>query len=293
MERDGTEVVGRFAPSPTGRMHLGNVYAALQSWLSVRRRGGRWILRIEDLDPQRSRREFAEQLEDDLRWLGLSWDEGGLDNIGPDGPYIQSQRGHIYEAALNRLRQTGLTYACTCSRADIMAASAPHQSDGRIIYGGRCRPASLPCYDPEPESRHAVHLYAPDRDICFTDRNFGLQKVNLARDCGDFILRRTDGVWAYQLAVVVDDALMGVTEVVRGEDLLLSSAQQIYLYELLGYPIPEFAHIPLLRNDAGQRLAKRDTSASLAALRPTHSPEAVANKILQRQDFEDYLHFRS
>lgn len=289
MQSEISTVVGRFAPSPTGRMHLGNVYAALQSWLSVKRRGGKWILRIEDLDPQRSRREFAEQLEEDLRWLGLSWDEGGLDNIGPHGPYVQSQRGDFYEKALNRLRQTGLTYACTCTRADIMAASAPHQSDGRIIYGGRCRPASLPCHAPEPEGRHALRLYAPDRDISFTDRNFGVQKVNLARDCGDFILRRTDGVWAYQLAVVVDDALMGVTEVVRGEDLLLSSAQQIYLYELLGYPIPEFAHIPLLRNEAGQRLAKRDASASLAALRPTRSPEAVARMVLNDHDFADYL----
>lgn len=291
MERYGTEVVGRFAPSPTGRMHLGNVYAALQSWLSVRRRGGRWILRIEDLDPQRSRREYAEQLEDDLRWLGLTWDEGGLEGRGPHGPYVQSLRGEIYAAALQCLRQMGLTYACMCTRADIMASSAPHQADGRIIYGGRCRPASMPCFAPEPAGSHAVRIFAPDRDVTFTDRNFGPQRVNLARDCGDFVVRRADGAWAYQLAVVVDDALMGVTEVVRGEDLLLSSAQQIYLYELLGYRAPEFAHIPLLRNAAGQRLAKRDAALGLAALRPVNTPEAVAAMVLTPADLADYLRF--
>lgn len=284
--------VGRFAPSPTGRMHLGNVYAAMQSWLSVKRRGGRWILRIEDLDPRRSRREYAEQLEDDLLWLGLTWDEGGLDNKGPNGPYVQSQRDAIYADALERLRATGLTYPCTCSRADILASSAPHQSDGRIIYGGRCRPASLPMVSPEPTGRHAVRIYAPDRDITFTDRNFGPQRVNLARDCGDFVLRRSDGAWAYQLAVVVDDALMGITEVVRGEDLLLSTAQQIYLFELLGFRPPEYAHIPLLRNADGQRLAKRDSAQNLAALRPVSSPEEVAAMVLTGRDMDDYLRLR-
>lgn len=289
---DSNVVVGRFAPSPTGRMHLGNVYAALQSWLSVRRRGGRWILRIEDLDPGRSRREYAEQLEDDLRWLGLRWDEGGLEGNGPSGPYVQSLRGEIYAAELERLRQTGLTYACTCTRADIMASSAPHLSDGRIVYGGRCRPAVMPCFDAEPPGRHALRLYVPDRTVEFVDRTFGPQSVNLARECGDFVVRRSDGAWAYQFAVVVDDALMGVTEVVRGEDLLLSSAQQIYLYELLGLRVPEFAHIPLLRNEAGQRLAKRDAALNLAALRPANLPEAVARMVLNDADLADYLRFR-
>lgn len=285
-------VVGRFAPSPTGRMHLGNVYAALQSWLSVRRRGGRWILRIEDLDPGRSRREYAEQLEDDLRWLGLRWDEGGLDGVGPRGPYVQSLRGDIYAAELERLRKTGLTYACTCTRADIMASSAPHLSDGRIVYSGRCRPPAMPCFAPEPEGRHALRLWVPDRTVGFVDRNFGPQSVNLARECGDFVLRRADGAWAYQFAVVVDDALMGVTEVVRGEDLLPSSARQIYLYGLLGFKVPEFAHIPLLRNAAGQRLAKRDAALNLAVLRPENSPEAVAAMVLDPADMADYLRFR-
>lgn len=267
--------VGRFAPSPTGRMHLGNVYAALMSYRSVKERGGKWILRIEDLDPGRSRAEYARQLEDDLHWLGLEWDEGGVDGLGPHGPYCQSLRGEIYAEHLRRLQGLGLTYACTCTRAEIMATQAPHQSDGRVIYGGRCRPATMPCFAAEPEGRHATRLWVPDREVRFTDRNFGPQSVNLARDCGDFVLRRSDGAWAYQLAVVVDDALMGVTEVVRGADLLLSTAQQIYLYELLGYPVPEFAHIPLKTNASGQRLAKRDTSLSMAELRKRYTPAEV------------------
>lgn len=287
-----TEVVGRFAPSPTGRMHLGNVYAALKSWLSVRRRGGRWILRIEDIDTGRSRREFAEQIEDDLLWLGLTWDEGGLADLGGHGPYSQSRRGEFYARALDRLRALGLTYACTCTRSDIMASSAPHQSDGRVIYSGRCRPPSMPCVVPEPEGRHAVRLYVPDRDIVFADRNFGPQSYNLARDCGDFVLRRADGSWAYQLAVVVDDALMGVTEVVRGCDLLLSAAQQIYLFGLLGYQVPVYAHVPLLLNEAGLRLAKRDAAMAMGALRAEKTPAEVAAMVLDDRELEEYMAFR-
>ena len=215
------EVIGRFAPSPTGRMHFGNVFAALMSWADAKSRGGRWILRHEDLDPQRSRAEYALQIEDDLSWLGLE----------PDGePTYQSRRHDRYERMLSRLRETGLTYPCSCTRADILATQAPHQSDGRVIYGGRCRPSALPDFSPEPAGKHSVRLYVPDREIRFTDGLYGEQRVNLARECGDFIVRRADGAWAYQLAVVTDDAEMGVTRVVRGSDLLLSAAQQIYLY---------------------------------------------------------------
>lgn len=284
--------VGRFAPSPTGRMHIGNVYAALMSWLSVRRRGGKWILRIEDLDSGRSRLEYARQIEDDLQWLGLDWDEGGLDNRGPNCPYVQSLRGEIYAEHLQRLKALGLTYPCTCTRAEIMATQAPHASDGAIVYGGHCRPKQMPCFMPEPVVKHSTRLYVPDREVRFVDRNFGEQRFNLARECGDFILQRADGAWAYQLAVVVDDALMGVTEVVRGEDLLPSAAMQIYLYELFGYSVPEFAHIPLLRNDAGQRLAKRDRAMNLDELRPVCSPEDIASMVLTPEDLADYLRFR-
>lgn len=268
-------VKGRFAPSPSGRMHLGNLYAAFMSWLSVRRQGGKWILRIEDLDPQRSKPEYARLIEDDLHWLGLDWDEGGM----ADG-YCQSLRGNLYAAALEHLEALGLVYACRCTRADIMATQAPHQSDGRIIYAGTCRPQALPPY-PRPDGPGARRLYVPSGEtVDFTDRNFGPQHVDLAAECGDFIVRRADGAWAYQLAVVVDDALMGVTEVVRGADLLLSAAQQIYLYRLLGYTSPEWAHLPLVTNEAGQRLSKRDASLSMEAIRASGaSPEDVIGRL--------------
>ncbi|MDO4320062.1 MAG: tRNA glutamyl-Q(34) synthetase GluQRS [Bacteroidales bacterium] len=270
---------GRFAPSPTGRMHLGNVYTALISWLSARKAGGSWVLRIEDLDPQRSRVDYARQIEDDLHWLGLDWDEGGLDDRGAAGPYSQSRRGALYAGFLDRLRSTGLTYGCTCTRADIMATQAPHQTDGRVIYAGTCRPAVMPCHAPGSAVPHAVRLWVPDRDIDFVDRVYGPQSVNLASHCGDFVLRRADGAWAYQLAVVVDDALMGITEVVRGNDLLLSAAQQIYLYGLLGLPAPSFAHLPLVCNAEGRRLSKRDSSLSMAELRRTHTPDALIGRL--------------
>ena len=266
---------GRFAPSPTGRMHLGNVYSALLSWLSVRSQGGAWVLRIEDLDPQRSRREFARQIEDDLRWLGLEWDEY----------YVQSERGEIYTHYLNILGQKGLTYPCYCTRADIMATQAPHESDGRIVYAGTCRPKQLEeawlNIDAHPSGRKpATRIIVPDEEISFVDAHYGEQSVNLARHCGDFVLRRADGAWAYQLAVVVDDALMGITEVVRGRDLLLSAPQQIYLYRLLGFAAPTFCHLPLLCNLAGQRLCKRDKSLDLGEIRKAgHLPEAVIGKL--------------
>lgn len=286
---------GRFAPSPSGRMHLGNVYTALLSWLSVRRQCGKWILRIEDLDPQRSKLEHARMIEDDLRWLGLEWDEGGLDDPGPDGPYRQSLRSSFYEAFLARLKATGYTYQCYCTRAEIMATQAPHQSDGRIIYAGTCRPArigpgveasghhsadvsampSVDCGGGDASTPGATRLWVPDRNIEFDDMVCGHCSFNLAREVGDFVLRRADGAWAYQLAVVVDDALMGVTEVLRGDDLLLSAAQQIYLYELLGFEPPRFAHVPLVRNEEGRRLSKRDASLSMAFLREHFSPEEV------------------
>lgn len=276
-----TVPVGRFAPSPTGRMHLGNLYAALMSWLSVRRRGGRWILRIEDLDPQRSRLEYARQIEDDLRWLGLDWDEGGVDSRGSNGPYVQSLRSDFYREALARLNETGLTYPCYCTRAELHAPSAPHASDGRFIYPGTCRPPHL-TGRAIPNRKPSTRIIVPDRQITFTDLICGPQSVNLAREIGDFILRRADGAWAYQLAVVTDDALMGVTEVMRGDDLLTSAAQQIYLYELLGYQPPEFAHIPLILNEQGIRLSKRDTSLSMEALRASHTPQSLLGLLAHR-----------
>lgn len=255
---------GRFAPSPSGRMHLGNVYAAMMAWLSARSQGGEFVLRIEDLDPQRSRREYTEQIKDDLRWLGITWDE----------EYVQSERFGIYEQHLQRLKDMNLTYPCYCTRADILATQAPHESDGRVVYKGTCR--NLPADD---SRKGALRLIVPDREISFTDALYGYQSINLARHCGDFILQRKDGAWAYQLAVVVDDALMGVTEVVRGRDLLLSVPQQLLLYEHFGYEAPDFVHLPLLINESGQRLSKRDKSLDMSVLRENLSPEDIIGRL--------------
>lgn len=263
-------LTGRFAPSPSGRMHLGNVFTAVLSWLSVKSRGGRWLLRIEDLDPMRSKREFSEQIEDDLNWLGLDWDEGGLDGRGERGPYCQRMRGNFYESALRTLDDEGLTYPCRCTRGELMATNAPHLSDGRKVYGGTCRPARLGGSNADvTEGRpvRATRLYVPDECVTFEDGVFGTVAVDLGREIGDFVVRRGDGAWAYQLAVVVDDAMMGVTEVMRGCDLLQSAAQQIYINSLLGYEAPRYVHLPLICNSEGQRLSKRDGSLNMEALR--------------------------
>ena len=252
---------GRFAPSPTGRMHLGNVFSALLSWLSVKAKGGEWLLRIEDIDPQRSRQAYADLLMADLQWLGLEWD---------GEPVYQSRRSDIYQHYFEALRQQGMTYPCYCTRADLLATQAPHESDGRVVYAGTCR--HLP---PQPGRPAATRLIVPDSDIIFTDGHYGRQTVNLASHVGDFIIRRKDGAWAYQLAVVVDDALMGITEVVRGRDLLLSSPQQIYVARLLGFPSPRFIHLPLLCNAAGQRLSKRDQSLDMESLRQRYTPQQL------------------
>ena len=271
---------GRFAPSPSGRMHLGNLFCALLSWLSVKSRGGRWILRIEDLDTARCRPDYARQVEEDLRWLGLAWDEGGSAG-GPDAPYFQSQRTALYEAALARLRGMGLVYPCFCTRAQLHAASAPHREDGLTVYPGTCR-------DLPPEEiaarmaagrRPALRLRVPEETVTFTDGHLGEVSEYLPTDCGDFLLRRSDGLFAYQLAVVVDDAAMGVTEVVRGADLLSSTPRQLLLYELLGLPAPRFRHFPLLLSPDGRRLSKRDGDLGLAALQTRCTPEEVVGKL--------------
>ncbi len=211
---------GRFAPSPSGRMHLGNAWSALLAWLSVRSRGGTMVLRLEDLDPDRCKRPLCDGVEEDLRWLGLDWDEGGSAG-GPE--FYQSQRSEIYRAALEQLEQQGLLYPCFCTRGQLHAPNAPHRSDGEVIYPGTCRDLSAEERTVRARTRHpAVRIRVPDEEIGFVDRLQGAYGENLARDCGDFILRRPDGVYAYQLAVVVDDALMGVTEVTRGSDLLTS-----------------------------------------------------------------------
>ncbi len=265
MERGA--VKGRFAPTPSGRMHLGNLLCALLAWLSARAEGGRVVLRIEDLDAMRSPRAYADLLEDDLRWLGLSWDEGGSSG-GPDGPYYQSERTALYRAALARLEEQGLVYPCFCSRAQLHAAQAPHLSDGRVLYSGACRDLSAQEVAQRRRERPpALRLRVSDETVSFVDKHLGPYSENLQRECGDFLVCRSDGVFAYQLAVVVDDAAMGVTQVVRGADLLSSTPRQLYLYRLLGLPAPTFAHIPLLTAPDGRRLSKRDGDLDLGAIR--------------------------
>ena len=267
---------GRFAPSPSGRMHLGNLFSALLAWLSVRRAGGVMVLRMEDLDPDRCRPEYARQLADDLRWLGLDWDEGWQKG-GPHGPYLQSERTERYAAAFRALEEQGLLYPCYCTRAERLAASAPHRSDGVVIYDGRCRRLSPQEREELSRTRRpAWRVEVPEETVSFVDQIQGPFSQNLARDCGDFILRRSDGVYAYQLAVVVDDAAMGVTQVVRGSDLLDSTPRQLWLQEALGFPHPEYGHVPLLLAPDGRRLAKRDRDQELGELQSRYTaPELV------------------
>ena len=215
-------VTGRFAPSPSGRIHLGNILCCLLAWLSARQKGGRVILRIEDLDIARCPRRYGEQMCRDIRWLGLDWDEGPVIG-GPSGPYEQSRRTALYQAALRRLEAQGLVYPCFCTRAELHAASAPHREDGQVVYPGTCR--GLTAEQAAERARRtgrapALRLWVPKEEITFTDGHMGEYREWLPADCGDFLLRRSDGIFAYQLAVVVDDAAMGVTEVVRGADLL-------------------------------------------------------------------------
>ena len=257
-------VVGRFAPTPSGRMHLGNALSALVAWLGARSAGGRMIMRIEDLDPRAQDRQRSDLLMRDLEWLGLDWDEG---------PYYQSERTDRYQQALALLGDAGLTYPCFCTRSQLHAASAPHASDGTYVYQGTCRDLSpsevaMRLRERKPATRLRVPSPSdPNGTVCFDDLVYGRHQEVLARDCGDFLVRRSDGVFAYQLAVVVDDALMGVNQVVRGRDLLGSVARQTFLFESLGYQPPTYAHVPLLVAPDGRRLSKRDKDLDLGALK--------------------------
>ncbi len=272
---------GRFAPSPSGRMHLGNIFAAVISYASVKSRGGKWLLRIEDLDPQRSKREFSELIEDDLHWLGLRYDEGGLEDSGPHSPYCQSERHNYYHSALQVLCNRRLIYPCKCTRAEINASNAPHASDGRVIYPGTCRPEEIVDADidcAEFKGRN-LRILLPADTIEFSDLHYGNRRVNLGEEFGDIVLRRADDNWAYQLAVVTDDALMGVTEVCRGVDLIDSTALQIYLQQQLGFPTPQYLHFPLLTDREGRRLSKRDKALAMDVLRDRFTAEELIGKI--------------
>ena len=274
-------VTGRFAPSPSGRIHLGNILCCLLAWLSARQKGGRVILRIEDLDIARCPRRYGEQMCRDIQWLGLDWDEGPVIG-GPSGPYEQSRRTALYQAALRRLEAQGLVYPCFCTRAELHAASAPHREDGQVVYPGTCR--GLTAEQAAERARRtgrapALRLWVPEEEITFTDGHMGEYREWLPADCGDFLLRRSDGMFAYQLAVVVDDAAMGVTEVVRGADLLDSTPRQLYLYYLLGLTPPVFYHFPLLLTAEGRRLSKRDGAVGLDSLQDRLSPEEILGRL--------------
>lgn len=269
---------GRFAPSPTGALHVGNARSALLAWLHARASGGRFVMRVEDLDFGRVRPGYMERQLEELRWLGLDWDEGP-DVGGPHAPYVQSQRQPLYEAALRRLAEMGMLFACTCSRRDIAgAASAPHAGEEGPRYPGTCRDRRV---QPGPgaltelgRSQFALRVAAPSGVIPFVDGLLGPCAFDPA-DEGDFVVRRKDGVAAYQLAVVVDDAAMGITDVVRGADLLSSTARQILLYRALELSIPRFLHVPLMLGEDGERLAKRHGAVSLGELRDEGVPPQV------------------
>ena len=263
----GGPVTGRFAPTPSGRLHLGNILCCLLAYLSARSQGGRFLLRIEDVDIPRCPKKLADQCIEDLKWLGFTWDEP---------PLFQSQRGEIYQKYFDQLTDMGLTYPCFCTRAQLHAAQAPNLGDHEPVYAGTCAhltPEEIA--EREKTRRPAMRMRVPDREVTAMDRHYGAFTENLARDCGDYIVRRSDGLWGYQLACVVDDALSGVTEVVRGRDILFSTPRQMELLRTLGFDIPAYYHIPLLTDSEGRRLAKRDKDLDLTALSQHMSAEAI------------------
>ena len=286
-------VTGRFAPSPSGRIHLGNILCCLLAWLSARQKGGRVILRIEDLYTARCPRRYGEQMCRDIQWLGLDWDEGPVIG-GPSGPYEQSRRTALYQAALERLEAQGLVYPCFCTRAELHAASAPHREDGRAVYPGTCRNLTPVQIEKRQRTRApALRLRVPEEEITFIDGHMGEYGEWLPEDCGDFLLRRSDGMFAYQLAVVVDDAAMGVTEVVRGADLLASTPRQLLLYRLLGLEAPAFYHFPLLLGSDGQRLSKRNADAGLDTLGERYTASEILGKLAYLAGFNPSAEPRS
>ncbi len=285
---------GRFAPSPTGLLHLGGASTALCAWLAARAAGGAFLIRIEDLDRPRVVPGAAEAILDDLRWLGLDWDEGP-DQGGSAGPYVQSERVHRYERALARLQRDGRTYLCDCSRAEIARiASAPHQGDEGPVYPGTCREAPLDRAFRRPP---ATRLRVPPGVISFVDRVHGEQQADVSAQTGDFVLRRGDGIFAYQLAVVVDDLEMEITEVVRGADLIGSTARQIAIASMLGGKPPSFAHAPLVLGADGSRLAKRAQGVTVrdhrvAGVSPGRLVALLAGVLGLRTDTETEVHPR-
>jgi glutamyl-tRNA synthetase len=259
----------RLAPSPTGALHLGNARTFLLAWLSARAQGGQVVLRIEDLDGPRVKPTATADAMEDLRWLGLDWDEGP-DSGGPHAPYIQTSRAQFYDRAAEDLRAKGYLYACVCTRSDIeRAASAPHPGEEGSRYPGTCRDR----FESEAQASAAsgrgaaLRFRVPPEPIAFHDVGRGPQSIDVSEQVGDFVIRKGNGTASYQLAVVVDDAAMGITEVVRGDDLVASTPRQLMIYAALGLRPPSFRHVPLVVGLDGLRLAKRhgDTRVSTFA----------------------------
>lgn len=276
-------VRGRYAPSPTGDLHMGNLRTALLAWLFARCTHSQFVLRIEDLDLPRVRPGVTQRMLADLHWLELDWDEGP-DCGGPYAPYTQSERLHIYQHYLQQLQNADLIYPCYCTRAEIAQAAQISSTQQQGMedgprYPGTCRTlTSTQRRRYEAMGRHSALRFrvSDERSITFTDLLVGKYTQHVQQTVGDFIVRRSDGIFAYQFAVVVDDALMHINQVVRGTDLLSSTARQILLYEVLGFPVPQFAHVPLLLNEQGHRLAKREKSAGLAPLKSAgKSPQDI------------------
>ena len=272
---------GRIAPSPTGYLHLGHALTFWRAQERARAAGGQLILRIEDLDLARCRPEFRAAMIEDLKWFGLTWDEGP-DAGGPFAPYTQSERRARYLEAWEKLRAGGFIYPCRCSRKDVMeSAQAPHDENEEPIYPGTCR--SLPGTIHKATTPAGINwrFRVPEgEEMQYVDLRLGEQRAVAGKDFGDFIVWRKDDVPAYQLAVVVDDAAMEITEVVRGEDLLLSTFRQLLLYRALNLPPPEFYHAPLILDESGRRLAKRHAALSLRALRESGvKPEEIRQRI--------------
>jgi glutamyl-tRNA synthetase len=261
---------GRIAPTPTGLLHLGHAQTFWTAQQHARQASGKLVYRTEDLDPQRCKTEFADAALDDLKWLGIDWDEGP-DCGGDHAPYIQSQRTGRYRELLETLKTRGLVYPCRCSRKDVRdAVSAPHETGDEPVYPGTCRPSlgQAASFETGVTAQVNWRFRVPSAEaITFEDGRLGHQSFTAGSDFGDFVLWRHDDVPSYQLAVVADDHDMGITEVVRGEDLLKCTARQLLIYRALDWEPPAFHHCPLVTDEAGQRLAKRHDSLSLRAMR--------------------------